>query len=86
LESKLLYSIKYDQRAISLFNFTPDIIIHEQYEANLLGININNLNNAQHIIDTYNGVYEIEEFYQFVKNSTEEEVFASFDIQTMHPK
>lgn len=60
---------------------TPQIVmIREQHDTNLIGLNINNLNKAQYWINSYNGKDEIEAFYNFIQGSTHQEILDRFGI------
>jgi hypothetical protein len=72
-----LGSIQYASGAAS----TPQILlIHERYDTEVIGVNINDLNQVQQLINNYRGIFEIEEFHQFIKKSTREEVFKSLNL------
>ncbi len=64
---------------------TPRVLIlHENYETELKGINLNHLNRSQRLVQEYSGVFEIERFFNFVKSSTHEELIDFLDIYTSH--
>jgi hypothetical protein len=54
---------------------TPTIhLIYESYETELIGINMANLNNSKALINSYIGMHKIEELYNYVKSSKEQEI------------
>ncbi|MFU8812953.1 MAG: hypothetical protein ACNA78_08290 [Balneolaceae bacterium] len=54
---------------------TPQLLlIREEHETSLIGLNISNMKNSQTLIEKITGQFEIQEFYEFVKNSPAEEV------------
>ncbi|MBE9048539.1 hypothetical protein IQ255_29870 [Pleurocapsales cyanobacterium LEGE 10410] len=54
---------------------TPHIlIIHEKYDTELVGINLSQISDSQQVLHSFSGVFEIKEFYNFIKSSTQEEI------------
>jgi len=61
---------------------TPKIIFFlEEYDTELIGLNISNFSNAQKRLNIYNGQYEIEDLDEFLKNSSRERIFQYFGLE-----
>lgn len=54
---------------------TPQLLlIREEHQTDLIGLNINNLRDSQTLIKSITGQYEIQEFYEIVKKSSTKEL------------
>lgn len=61
---------------------TPKIIfLLEEYDTDLIGLNMSNFNSAQKPIKMYNGQYEIEDLYKFLNSTSREKIYQYFGLE-----
>jgi len=60
---------------------TPQILIlYENYNSELVGVNINHLQNSQQVIKSFSGVPEIKQFYDIVQSSNKESIIQYLNL------
>lgn len=61
---------------------TPKILFFlENYDTELIGLNMSNFDSSQKRLKMYNGQFEIEDLYKFLKNSSQASIFKYFDLK-----
>tara|TARA_R100001143_G_scaffold63595_1_gene73193 strand:- start:2291 stop:2890 length:600 start_codon:yes stop_codon:yes gene_type:complete len=54
---------------------TPKLMLFvEKYETDLIGLNMNNFKDSQHLLKTYTGQFEIQALYDFIKQSSDRDL------------
>lgn len=60
---------------------TPRLLLFlEKYETDVFGMNMNNFYNAQELLKSYTGQYEIQDLYEFLQNTPEGEIIDYFGL------
>ena len=61
---------------------TPKILFYlENFDTELVGLNMSNFDNSQKLIKMYNGQFEIEGLNKILKKSSQESIFKYFDLE-----
>ena len=61
---------------------TPLVLLYvENYETDLLGINMSNFNSSQKLIKTLTGQFGIQEFHDFLETASDDQVLDLFNIR-----